>query len=85
MDSLKEELKVKILDRLNIQDVTPDQIDEDDPFVGGELAIDSIDILELVIMIEEDYGVRIDNKELGAEVFKTFGSLVKYIAEHRVR
>lgn len=85
MDSLKEELKVKILDRLNIQDVTPDQIVEDAPFVGGELGIDSIDILELVIMIEEDYGVKIDNKELGAVVFKTFGSLVAYIAEHRVR
>lgn len=47
----------------------PEDIKDDDPLVGGETGIDSIDVLELVMMIEKDYGVKIDSKELGAKVF----------------
>lgn len=81
MEKLLEELKVKIVDILNLPDVTPADIQTDAQLVGGELGIDSIDVLEMVIMIEKDYGVTINNKELGAKVFASLRSLAEYIQE----
>ena len=83
MNNLMEELKLNVLERLNIKDISPEEIDGETPMIGEGLGIDSIDILELVIMIEEDYGIKIDNKELGAKVFRTFGTMVEYIAANR--
>ncbi len=83
MDKLIDELKRKVLEILNIQDVAPKDIDNDAPLVGSDLGIDSIDILELVTIIEQDYGVRIDSKELGRKVFASFNALAKYISENR--
>lgn len=82
MNSLVNELKINIIDILNLQDVTPDDFDENSRLVGGDLGIDSIDVLELVIMIEKDYGVIIDNKELGEKVFVTLTVLAEYIYQN---
>ncbi len=83
MEELIAELKQKVLGILNIQDIKPGDINNNDPLVGSELGIDSIDILELVTVIEQDYGVRIDNKEVGKKVFASFSSLAKYILDNR--
>jgi acyl carrier protein len=85
METLINELRVKIVELLNLMDVHPADIKEDDPLVGGELGIDSIDILEMVIMIEKDYGIKIDNRELGAKVFATLRTLAGYILENSPR
>ncbi len=61
MEKLLKELQAKIVDVLNLIDVQPEDIGADDRLVGGKLGIDSIDVLEMVIMIEKDYGVKIDN------------------------
>lgn len=81
MLSLIEELKVKIIDILNLPDVKPEDIHAEEQLVGGKLGIDSIDVLEMVIMIEKDYAVTIDNKELGAKVFATLQTLADFIQE----
>lgn len=83
MEELLKELKIKIIESLDLIDVVPEDIKEDDQLVGGDLGIDSIDVLELVMMIEKDYGVKIDNKELGAKVFTSLRTLAQYIAENR--
>jgi acyl carrier protein len=77
------ELKGKIIATLGLLDVTPDDIKDDDPLVGGETGIDSIDVLELVMMIEKDYGVKIDSKELGAKVFASVRTLATFILQAR--
>ncbi len=82
MEKLLKELQVKIVDVLNLMDVQPDEIKADDRLVGGNLGIDSIDVLEMVIMIEKDYGVKIDNRELGVKVFATLRTLAEYIRAH---
>jgi len=82
MEQLLKELQTKIVEVLNLADVQPEDIKEDDQLVGGNLGIDSIDVLEMVIMIEKDYGLKIDNKELGAEVFATLKTLARYIHEN---
>jgi acyl carrier protein len=75
------ELKVKIIATLGLLDVTPDDIKDDDPLVGGDTGIDSIDVLELVMMIEKDYGVKIESKELGVKVFASVRALATYILQ----
>ncbi len=83
MRELIEELKTKIIDTLYLEDIEPGDIDEKAPLVGGDLGIDSIDILELVMMIEQDYSVAIDNKEVGEKVFSSLEALAAYICENR--
>ena len=81
MDKLIKDLQNKIVEILNLIDVQPDDIKADERLVGGNLGIDSIDVLEMVIMIEKDYGVKIDNRELGVKVFATLRTLAEYIHE----
>ncbi len=79
MDELTADIKDKLIEILNLTDVTPEDIDENAQLVGGELGIDSIDVLEMVVMVEKDYGVVISNKEIGEKVFSTLKNLVEYI------
>jgi len=82
MEKLISELKHKIVDTLGLMDVTPEDINEQDQLIGGPLGLDSIDVLEMVMMLENDYGVVIDNKELGETVFATLDTLARYVSEH---
>jgi len=82
MEKLLKDLQVKIVEVLNLIDVQPDDIKTDERLVGGNLGIDSIDVLEMVIMIEKDYGVKIDNRELGVKVFASLRTLAEYIHEN---
>ena len=83
MDNLIEELKVKLIDILNLPDVTPDDFDENAQLVGGELGIDSIDVLEMVVMVEKEYGIIINSQEVGEKVFASLASLARYIEDNR--
>jgi acyl carrier protein len=83
MDNFIEELKVQIIETLALEDITPEDIDPEAQLVGGDLGIDSIDVLELVMMVEKIYGVVIDSKELGAQVFTSLGALGAYIQQTR--
>lgn len=81
VEEIISELKVKIIATLGLLDITPDDIKDDDQLVGGDTGIDSIDVLELVMMIEKDYGVKIESKELGAKVFASVRTLATYILQ----
>lgn len=85
MQQLIQELKVKLIDILNLQDVTPDKFDENGQLVGGELGIDSIDVLEMVVMVEKDYGIIINSQEVGEKVFSSLVNLAAYIEENRTK
>ena len=82
MNTLTEELKVKIIDILNLQDVRPENFDENAQLVGGPLGIDSIDVLEMVVMVEKDYGIVINSQEVGEKVFSSISSLAEYIQQN---
>ena len=83
MKELLEELKVKIVDSLGLLDIKPEDMADDAPFFQGGLGLDSVDILELVVLVETDYGIRIDTRELGEQVFVNLETLAKYISENR--
>jgi acyl carrier protein len=77
------ELKVKIIQTLGLIDVGPEDIGDDTQLVGGDVGIDSIDVLELVMMIEKDYGVKIESKELGVKVFASVHALATHISKNQ--
>jgi acyl carrier protein len=83
MNALVEELKVKLISLLNLTDITPEEFSPDARLVGGDLGIDSIDVLEMVVMVEKDYGVLINNQEVGEKVFASLTTLADYISAHR--
>lgn len=83
MEELISELKVKIIETLNLLDVRSADIGDDAQLVGGDLGLDSIDVLELVMMLEKDYGVKIDSKELGVKVFASVRALADYVHQSR--
>lgn len=85
MEELIAELKVKIIDTLSLLDVVPADIDDDAQLVGGSLGIDSIDVLELVLMLEKDYGVKIETKEVGVSVFASVRAMAEFVRKHRVK
>lgn len=82
MSPLIEELKVKLIEILNLADVKPEDFDENSQLVGGELGIDSIDVLEMVVMVEKDYGIIINSQEVGQKIFSSITSLAEFIQEN---
>lgn len=81
-DPLVSELARKLVETLGL-DMTAESVDPAAPLIGAGLGIDSIDTLELVVMIERDYGVKIDNRAAGVEAFASLGALAAYIRQHR--
>lgn len=83
MDVLSNELKTNIIESLKLQDVTPDQIDNDAPLFGAGLGLDSIDALELVVMLEKYYGIVIKDIEEGRPAFQSVRALAAFIQAKR--
>jgi acyl carrier protein len=79
MSELIDRLKARIIEVLELQEIAPEDIDPDEQLVGGRFEIDSIDVMELVILLEKDYQVFIDSKELGAEVLKSVRAMADFI------
>jgi len=77
------ELKIKIIESLKLQDITPEQIDDDAPLFGTGLGLDSIDALELVVLLEKDYGIVIKDIEEGRPAFRSVKTLAEFIAAKR--
>lgn len=73
------ELKAAIITALNLQDITPAQIDDDAPLFGAGLGLDSIDALELVVMLEKNYRIVIKDIEEGRPAFQSVRTLAAFI------
>ena len=78
------ELKTKIIESLRLQDVTADQIEDDAPLFGTGLGLDSIDALELVVMLEKHYGIVIKDIEEGRPAFRSVRTLAEFIEAKQV-
>jgi len=79
MDALIEELKVKLIDQLNLEDIKPDEIDASQPLFGDGLGLDSIDALELIVLMERDYGIKVSDPNEGKKIFSTLTTMAAYI------
>ncbi len=83
MQSLTDELKGKIIKALNLDKVTPSDIKQDEPLFGAGLGLDSLDALDLVSMLERDYGILIQDMESARQVFASYGTLEDYVQRNR--
>lgn len=85
MEELKLELKNKIIDALNLEDMTADDIDSSDMLFGDGLGLDSIDALELIIIMDKDYGIKLTDSKDGKKIFESIDTMAAYISEHRTK
>ncbi|MAB57930.1 MAG: acyl carrier protein [Aequorivita sp.] len=85
MSELKEELKAKIIEQLNLEDVAVSDIADDDALFGDGLGLDSIDALELIVMLDKDYGIRLSDPKEGRKIFESVQVMADYIQEHRTK
>ena len=83
MENLKRVLKEQIIERLNLEDVTVADIEDDTALFGEGLGLDSIDALELIVLMENDYGIELTKPEEGKTIFSTINSMADYITKHR--
>lgn len=83
MDISLNELKAQIIESLRLEDISPDQIDDDAPLFGTGLGLDSIDALELVVMLEQHYGIVIKDIEEGRPAFQSVRTLAAFAQAKR--
>ncbi|ELR71307.1 Acyl carrier protein [Fulvivirga imtechensis AK7] len=83
MRNLQEKLKGEIIELLNLEDLQPEDIGNDEPLFGSGVGLDSIDALELIVLLEREYGVKIENPEEGREVFNSINTIAAFIEKNR--
>lgn len=83
MEDLKQSLKQQIIEALNLQGMTPGDIDDNAPLFGEGLGLDSIDSLELMVLLERNYGIKIEDAREGRKVLESVQSMADYIQQHR--
>ena len=83
MAELRQELKEKIIVQLNLEDVSVDEIGDTDPLFGEGLGLDSIDALELIVMLDKDYGIKLSDPKQGKKIFESVDTMANYIADHK--
>ncbi|OFX32123.1 MAG: acyl carrier protein [Bacteroidetes bacterium GWA2_32_17] len=84
-EELKLQLKQHIIKYLNLLEMTPDDIKDDQPLFGEGLGLDSIDSLELIVLLEREYGIKIQDPKEGRKVLVDINTMLDYIQEHRTK
>ncbi|MDR2533334.1 MAG: phosphopantetheine-binding protein [Tannerellaceae bacterium] len=85
MDELILELKHEIIQALNLEEVTPGDIGNDDPLFGDGLGLDSIDALELIVLMEKKYGIKLTDPSQGRDIFRSVRIMAEYIQANRTK
>jgi acyl carrier protein len=83
MEDLILKLKKEIIGILNREDITPEDIDAEAPLFGDGLGLDSIDALEFIVLLEETYGIKIEDPKKGRKIFYSVKSMADYIQAHQ--
>lgn len=81
----KDELKQLIIDALNLEGMQPDDIDDAAPLFGEGLGLDSIDALEILMILDKHYGIKFQNREESKAVLTSIDSIADYIDSHRTK
>ena len=83
MEELNKELKEEIIEALNLEEMTPEDIDENDALFGDGLGLDSIDALELIVLLDKKYGIKLANPAEGKAIFKSIATIADYVSKNR--
>ena len=82
---LKLQLKKQIIEFLNLISVTPEDIKDDQPLFGEGLGLDSIDSIELIVLLSREYGINIQDPKEGRKILIDINTIVAYIEQHRTK
>jgi acyl carrier protein len=85
MEEMILKLKQEIIEVLNLEDIKPEDIDNDAPLFGEGLGLDSIDALELIVLMEKNYGIKLQDPAKGKEIFKSINVMADFIQKNRTR
>ena len=85
MDELILELKNEIIKVLNLEGVSPEDISDDGLLFGEGLGLDSIDALELIVLLEKNYGIKLKDPAQGKEIFKSVRTMAEFIQANRTK
>lgn len=84
-EQLKQKLKEQIIQFLNLTDKTPADIKDDEPLFGEGLGLDSIDSIELIVLLSREYGINIQDPKEGRKVLVDINTMADYIQQHRTK
>lgn len=85
MEELIQRLKEQIIEALNLEDITPDDIDNEAPLFGEGLGLDSIDALELIVILEKYYGIKLASPGDSKGIFKNINAIADFVAKNRTK
>ena len=85
IQELKQQFKKQIIEFLNLTPLTPEEIKDDQPLFGEGLGLDSIDSLELIVLLKREYGITIQDPKEGRKVLVDINTIVDYISVHRTK
>ena len=85
MSDLHTELKKSIIEQQNLEDMEVSDIDNDEHLFGDGLGLDSIDALELIVLLEKDYGIKLNDPNQGREIFNSINTMADFIEKNRTR
>ena len=85
MDKLMSDLKTQIIAQLNLQEVKPEDIGDDQPLFVEGLGLDSIDALELIVLLQQQYKIKLSNADEGPKVFHSVKTMAEYITAHQAQ
>ncbi len=83
MNELIDRLKGEIIEQLNLEDIKKEDIDLDAPLFGAGLGLDSIDALELIVLLEKNYGIKIANPADGKKIFQSVHTMAQFIQDNK--
>ena len=83
MEELIEKLKEQVIEQLNLEDINPEDIDAKEPLFGDGLGLDSIDALELIVLLEREYGIKIQDPSEGKKIFTSIETMANFIKENQ--
>ena len=83
MEQLIANLKQQIIEALNLKHLKPEDIGDDQPLFVEGLGLDSIDALELIVLLQQHYSIKLENPQDGPQVFKSVRSIANFITAHK--
>ncbi len=85
MSDLRTELKESIIEQLNLEELSVEDIGNDEPLFGDGVGLDSIDALELIVLLEKDYGIKLTDPQQGKDIFESINKMAEFIEANRTK
>ena len=83
IDEIRSTLKVKLIEQLSLEDITPEEIEDDMPLFGDGLGLDSLDAVEIIVLLKRNFGVEVKDAQESRAIFQSVNTLADYIAQQK--